>query len=150
MPRSGPEETELQLRVTLIDPPVGARFCVQRGKAEHVEPKIASGGDLTFNLSVRALTSDGPIRLRLLGPFVQGPPKARFVYICSGTLADQADSPWTRRAKVPLASITADLVDEIRRGRASRLGTRIAGRAKDGGPACATVELLGAGWEPER
>lgn len=72
-----------------------------------------------------------------LGPFVQGPRGARFVYINSGT-------PWTRRAKVHLSGITWAL---IRRAKGKPPETRFAGTARDGGPSCSTVPLLGGGWQ---
>lgn len=37
-----------------------------------------------------------------LGPFAQGPPAARFVYVDVGTYAGQKNTPWARRMKVPL------------------------------------------------
>ena len=82
---------------------------------------------------------------RLLGPFTQGPPAQRFIYICSGTCAGEADSRWTRRAKIPLTGITDALLAQWRKGSPACLEARIKGTAKDGGPACASVALLD-GW----
>ena len=144
------EEFELPLRVVLIEPPPGARFCLQRGKTEHVQHKVATSGEMAFDFTVRALTGSRSGPVRFLGPYTQGPPAARFVYICSGTLADQPESIWTRRIKLPLSSITTTQVEQILRGEGSRLEARIAGRARDGGPACATVPLLGGGWKAVR
>jgi hypothetical protein len=45
---------------------------------------------------------------------------------------------------LPLATITQKLVEQAKKG--AMLEARIAGTAKDGGPACATVPLLGGGW----
>ena len=82
--------------------------------------------------------------LNFLGPFAQGPVGGRFVYVNSGTLGGQPDSGWTRRAKVPLGGIAWSL---IQKAAGSIIEVRIAGTARDGGPACATVPLLGGGWK---
>jgi len=67
-----------------------------------------------------------------LGPFVQGPRGGRFVYVNSGTLAGQADSCWTRRAKVGLKEISWDLVVAVLANPSSFPEAKITGRAKDG------------------
>jgi len=134
-------EFELPLRITLIAPPAGVQFCLQRGSDELIGEVESTGADLSFDLSVRVdgkLADGSP---RFLGPFTQGPPTSRFVYIRCGTSAGQWGSPWTRRAKIPLTGITWPL---IRKG--TRLEARYAGTAKDGGPSCATVPLLDGGW----
>lgn len=141
-PTPRPNEITLPLRVVVNSPPSGIRFCVQGKLGEYLSPVRSTGADLVFEVTARARpTPDG---VRLLGNVVQGPPNARFLYICSGTSAGDTASPWTRRAKVPLGGITDALVKKA--GNGGRLEARIAGRAKDSGPACATVPLLGAGW----
>jgi len=67
------------------------------------------------------------------------------VYINTGVRAGQPDSCWDRRAKVPLGGITSDLIAAALAGDVA-LEARIEGTARDGGPACATVPLLGDGW----
>ena len=139
-------EKELTLRITILDAPPGVTFCLQKGDTELVAPAVSSDAPLSFDLSVDVRddsTQDGP---RLMGPFVKGPWNARFVYVNSGTLAGQADSPWNRRAKVPLSGITADLIRKAQEKPGALLEARLNGTAADGGPACATVTLLGKGW----
>lgn len=138
-------ETYLPLRITLFNPPKGVMFAVQRGKAELETPLMASGENLSFNFAVRVGDREDE-RPNFLGPFAQGPRGGRFVYVNSGTLAGQADSCWTRRAKVGLMGIGWDLVDQILAQPSLLLEAQIAGKAGDGGPACATVRLLGDGW----
>jgi hypothetical protein len=101
---------------------------------------------LTFELSVRIGNSQANGVPNLLGPFTHGPPAGRFLAIVSGTLAGQVDSCWTRGAKVQLASITWPLVEQAQAMPDAVIEARIAGTAKDGGPACATVSLLNGGW----
>lgn len=131
----------LRLRVIVEQPPAGVTFAVQRGRDELDPPFASSSSTVTFQFPVLVVDpiTDPP---RLVGEFTQGPPTARFAYINSGTYAGQADSCWSRRAKVTLTGITADLVKAALAKPDSALQTRIAGIAKDGGPACASVKLL--------
>jgi hypothetical protein len=63
----------------------------------------------------------------------------RFIYIAIGTSAGQ-HSEWSRRAKIDVHDIPADLLALAREGRT--LEMILPGRARDGGPACATVRPL--------
>lgn len=145
MPRPTTSEIELPLRIHVTSPPAGVVFCMQGKPGECLSPVRSTGDDLTFDVEVRAIASDPP---RLLGKVTQGPPAARFLYVCSGTYAGETSTVWARRAKVPLSGITRELIEKRQSG--ERLCATIAGRAKDGGPACASVKLLGAGWRWSR
>jgi uncharacterized protein DUF5990 len=140
----------LPLRITLINPPRGVQFRLQQGKADLVPPSSDSGETVSFDFTVNIANdrADGPPNFR--GPFVQGPPAARFIYINSGTYAGQADSCWSRRAKVPLSGIIWDLIEEALSKSSAVMEARIAGTAGDGGPACATVRLLDGGWKVQK
>lgn len=131
-------EQNVSLRIIVENPPV--RFAVQRGKNELLEATSATAKQQVFEFSVRARDdrSDGP---NFLGPFAQGPAGGRFVYVNSGAMAGEPGSTWQRRAKVPLGGITWSMIKK-----ASVIEARIEGTARDGGPACATVPLLGGGW----
>jgi hypothetical protein len=94
---------EIPLRIVLVSPPPDETFCLQGKPGELIDLKVSRGEDLTFDFSIRMEGSLPNGRPRFLGSLVQGPPSARFVYICSGTLAGDSSSCWTRRAKVPLA-----------------------------------------------
>ena len=134
-------DAELRLRIVVVNPPPGVTFALQRGKSDLVPPSRSTTKQLVFELTVRVREDGQP---NFLGPFAQGPRGARFVYVNSGTYAGQTNTPWSRRAKVPLTGITWPL---IRRAKAKPLEARFAGTGGDGGPACATVPLLGAGWQ---
>jgi hypothetical protein len=139
-------ERNLPLRITLVQPPRDVVFCLQSGKTEIVSPVRSVGDDLSFDFSVRVgQRPDG--QPNVLGSFAQGPPVGRFVYVNSGTSAGEADSIWTRRAKIPLAGITWLLIEEALAASDGILEARIAGTGKDGGPACATVPLHDGGWK---
>jgi hypothetical protein len=139
-------DRELPLRVTLVGPPPGVRFAVQQGKDEYLAPVRATADEIVFELSVRVRNDRPDGAPNILGPFAQGPPTSRFLYVNSGTMAAQPESVWTRRAKLPFATITWPLLEEALAGNAW-LEARITATARDGGPACATVPLLGGGWK---
>lgn len=138
---------ELPLRIVMESPPVGAAVALQRGatgKAVLVAPISISQDARVFDFSVTvsgAGTDGGP---RLLGPCVQGPPSGRFVYLNSGTYAGAPGAVDGRRAKVPLGGISWALIDALPAG--GCLEAHIAGTARDGGVACASVPLLPPGW----
>jgi hypothetical protein len=136
--------SELTLRIIVEQPPAGVDFALQKGRGnayETVQKQRSEGKDLAFEFQpvVREGVSDSMSALG--GPFVQGPPRQRFVYIDIGTCAGQADSCWSRRLKIPIDGITATMI-----GRRGVLETRVPGTARDGGPNCATVKDF-EGWK---
>lgn len=139
-------DRELSCRITLVEPPPGVTFQLQKGRHGLVPPSEAAAGSLSFDfhLRVREGRDGGP---NFLGEFVQGPPAGRFIYVNSGTSAGQHGSPWTRRAKVHLAGINWELVEAALSTPGGFLEARIAGTSRDGGPACATVPLLDGQWK---
>ena len=140
----------LLVRVEVAEPVAGVRLALQRGAtaaAHRLPPIIESSERIAFDFEIRIEGSLTDGRPRLLGPFVQGPPAARFVYLCVGQAAGQLRSEWNRRIKVPLGGLTWDQVRAA--GPGTRLTARIAGRGRDGSPACASVPLLAPGWRVE-
>ncbi|MGH9420510.1 MAG: DUF5990 family protein [Thermoanaerobaculia bacterium] len=139
------EDQQVSIRIIVENPPPGAHFAVQRGKDGLLNPKTSNPKQLVFEFDIRVRhdQSDGP---NFLGPYAQGPVGARFVYVNSGTMAGVLQSPWTRRAKIQLAGITWALTTQAM-DRGEFLEARIAGTARDGGPACATVPLLNEHWQ---
>ncbi len=137
---------QIPLRITVVDPPKGVEFRLQRGRSDLVVPTRVTRTEIQFDFTLRL----GPKRHRhptLLGEAAQGPPEGRFVYINSGRRAGQDDTCWDRRAKVPLQRITDRLIKNVLTANGGVLEARIAGTASDGGPACATVPLLGDTWK---
>jgi hypothetical protein len=134
-----PVADELRIRIRVVSPPPNVRFQVQRGKDGLVPPARRSSSSTDFEFAVRVGTQkDGSPNF--LGPFAQGPPDARFVYVNSGTLAGDAQSCWTRRAKVPLGGLGWTLIRKAR-STGGFVEAEIDGVARDGGPACASVPL---------
>lgn len=135
---------ELPLRIRIEAPPPGVAWALQLGRTDLLPP-ARSAAPLEFETTVRVVAGkDGALDLR--GPAVQGPRDGRFIYLTSGTRAGQFGSPWDRRAKVPIEGLRP-LLAQRRDGIAGVAGVAaIAGTGRDGGPACASVPLLGAGW----
>src|SRR6185436_5985427 len=137
---------EVLLRIVVVRPPRGVRFRVQRGRGALVPPTHEAADRLSFDFTLRVGTPQADGRPNLLGEFAQGRPHARFVYVNSGQRADQPDSSWDRRAKVPLGGITKAQIDAVLSMRGACLEASIQGTAPDGGPVCAAVLLLDPGW----
>lgn len=147
---------KLTLRIVIEQPPPGVDFALQKGSGgayDTVQKQRSSGKDLTFEFQpdlkegvsagMAALAASGKTRILTLGgPFVQGSPRQRFVYIDIGTYAGQADSCWSRRLKVPLDGIPARFI-----GVGGVLEARVPGTGRDGGPNCAMVRDF-EGWKP--
>lgn len=133
---------EVGLRLIVEHPVEGVTYAVQRGRDELLEPVLTQAERIVFELSLTVADLDARPP-RLTGPFAQGPPRQRFVYVNSGAMAGQEDSCWKRRAKVPLVDIDRELLVRVLRkdGVGSGLEAAIHGVAKDGGPACASVPL---------
>jgi hypothetical protein len=127
---------DLTLRIILADPPPGVVFSKQDAKSQPVDP-VRAEGDLSFDIPITLTPT--PNGLRPGGGFVRNDSRGRFVYIASGQAAGDCRTDWQRRIKVHLHDLPADLTG------GEMLAATIAGRAKDGGPACATVPLL-SGW----
>jgi hypothetical protein len=136
---------ELRFRITVLDPPRGVMFRLQRGRSELVPPSLETATSITFDFTLRVEPGAGGGPPRLLGPFAQGPPSRRFVYVNSGKRAGQADSCWDRRAKVQLGGVDASLIERAAAAAGAVIEAQIAGTGRDGGPACATVPLV-SGW----
>jgi hypothetical protein len=147
VPRPTKRVTEsLALRIAVIQPPPGILWALQLGQADLLKPTASSKSGIAFDFTVDVIPDDSVVGFRLGGPAVQGRAGERFVYLCSGAYAGQLDTPIGRRAKVRLEGITRRLIAASRARRGGTLEVQFAGTDSKGGPACATVPLLGKGW----
>ncbi|MBO9710390.1 MAG: hypothetical protein J7521_19480 [Caulobacter sp.] len=127
---------DLTLRIILADPPADVVFSLQDAKGRPVDPIVADASDLAFNIPITMTsTPEGPCPG---GGFVRSDSRGRFVYIASGAQAGDAASEWSRRIKIYLNDLPPAEAGQV-------LTATIAGRDRNGGPACATVPLL-SGW----
>ena len=137
---------ELTLRIVIEQPPPGVDFALQKGTGKlcaTVQRQRSDGKDVVFEFQPSLREGLSGIAA-LAGPFVQGPPRQRFVYVDIGTYAGQADSCWSRRLKVPLDGIPPKVIEA-----GGVLEARVPGTGRDGGPTCATVRDFD-GWKPAR
>ena len=129
---------EITLRIIVHRPVSGITMQVQRGKNELLPPAVLPEGSLAFEFPIAVdLSGDSP---NFLGPYTQGPKTSRFIYVNSGRQAGQFGTDCSRRAKVPLMSISADLVRSAGEKSGSLLETEFEGTGADGLPTCATVK----------
>jgi hypothetical protein len=148
------KELTIPLRITLHRVPADVRFALQYGKSgvnghpSLVPPTRTTSDSLSFDFDVRVDASKRGTP-RFLGEFTQGPADKRFVYVNSGQSAGQSGTFWNRRAKIPLTTITTDLIEKVQTGREMILEIEIEGTLKDGGPVCAS-HLSSREWHPVR
>ncbi len=135
-------DSDLAVRITVRRPLRGVTLALQRGRAELLEPSLSTSDAVVFDFRVRVGPMQSGAAPRLLGPFTQGPPAARFVYVNAGSSAGQLASRWNRRAKVPLAGITMAMIQAATQTPGGRVETEFEGTGRDGGPTCATVKPI--------
>lgn len=139
-------QPELSLRITVVDPSPGVWLRLQRGRTDLVDASSRTPAEVSFDFSVRIGSPQPDGSPTFLGPFTQGAPASRFVYINAGTSAGQSGTPWSRRAKIPLGGISQELVSAVLNTPGALLEVRYPGRGRDGGPTCATVHLSPGAW----
>ncbi|MES3035322.1 MAG: DUF5990 family protein [Gemmatimonadota bacterium] len=135
-----------RIRIILLSPPARVRWALQEGR-DHLVPPVRATADaviLESRISIGPRAADGTRPCR--GAAVQGKPGARFVYATSGTYAGDYATGTGRRAKVPLPDLSPALAAAWDAAPDHVLEARIAGSAKDGGAAAASVPLLDGGW----
>jgi len=101
---------------------------------------------VTFDLSVRVALPDAEGPVGFFGPFTQGPPRERFVYVNAGRHAGQTNSCWDRREKIPLTGIPTALIRHLLKSR-QRSGSGCRRPEPRRGPVCATVKLPPDAWQ---
>ena len=102
---------DIPVRVTVKQPLQGVVMRVQRGKDELLDPILTTPDGLVFEFDLTVdLSQQTP---NFLGKCSQGPKDARFIYVNSGTYARQHPTPWARRAKLSLMSVTREQIEDI-------------------------------------
>lgn len=139
-----------QLLLTVLAPPPGVVFAVQRGRAELLSPYASNGESIAFAITLQLGPALAGGSFNFRGAYAQGTPADRFIYLNSGVLAGQAASCWERRAKVKLADIPRPLVESAVGDPACAIEARILGTASDGGPICASVRPHAISWHLAR
>ena len=136
----------ITFRIILERPVVGVTYGLQSGSGNSykvLQKQVAQSGELIFEFDIPVKRSkEGSLVLH--GPFIQGPPASRFIYLDMGSYAGQTMAPVSGRLKVPLPNAPDDIIHATRNG--GSFVTRIAGtKAKDGSPIMGTVKPF-EGW----
>ncbi|MDO9434246.1 MAG: DUF5990 family protein [Hydrogenophaga sp.] len=137
---------ELQIILVLTAFPSGVSFAVQQGRDGLVQPYASTDESVSLAITVNLgpALADGSFNFR--GPFAQGTPAERFVYVNCGSYAGRPVSRWDRRAKIKLAGIPRHLVEAAAGDPDCAIEGRVPGTAKDGGPVCASVDPSSIDW----
>ena len=113
---------------------------------DHLEPAEDFGeGKLAFYFPLKVKKDSQTGRPSFLGPHAFGSPQERHVYICWCGDKDGERRPF-RRMKVPLKTVEWRQVEGLFHAEDEVLQAEVSAQAEDGGPACATVALVGEGW----
>jgi hypothetical protein len=88
-----------------------------------------------------------PSGLDIKGPYIQGPPGGRFIYLCWGTVDEGSGFKLFRRAKLQLDAVPTPVID-----RALELGMLVGQLGltdRKGNPVCAAVRPPAIRWSAE-
>jgi hypothetical protein len=99
----------------------------------------------TWTLNCTSAAS--PAGVDLKGPYIQGPPGGRFIYLSWGTVDDAQTFTLFRRAKLGLDAIPPAVIDSARR--LGMLVGRLGLTDAKGNPLCATVRPPVIEWSAE-
>jgi hypothetical protein len=137
----------ISLRICVVDPPPNILWALQLGQDEQGKPTSSTKARICFEFTIDVVEDSCVAGFRLRGPAVQGRPGQRFVYLRIGAYAGQVGAAAGWRAKIGLEGIDAKLLAAVHAKRSGVLEVQFAGTGPKGGPACATVPLLGSGWQ---
>lgn len=135
---------EINLTIILQQPLDGLQYGLQQGKGTEytiVQAQAGKGLNLTFAFTIQLKQTKGSISLA--GPFVQGTPGNRFVYINIGSYAGQHEAACSGRLKVPLPE--TDFQNALSGSSEEYWFCTVPGRTAEGKPVFATVKPFG-GW----
>ncbi|WP_041257293.1 DUF5990 family protein [Fibrella aestuarina] len=143
-------EAVFAFRINVEKPVAGAVYGLQKGSGndyETVQQQTASSEALTFTIALSAKrTKEGD--LVLYGPFCQGPPHNRFLYLDIGSYAGQGNAPFSGRLKIPLPKLADELSSAAVAGR-TLVATVYGTNEKTGRPVGGTGKPVD-GWKPDR
>ncbi|NEA68481.1 DUF5990 family protein [Streptomyces sp. SID12488] len=113
--------------------------------AELLDPKPGDAASATWTLECAAATS--PAGTDVKGPYVQGRPGGRFIYLSWGSVDDSGTFTMFRRAKLMLDAVPADVLDAA--APTGLLVGRLGLTDARGGPLCARVVPPRITWTAE-
>jgi hypothetical protein len=139
-------EYKVPLRIVVVDPPEDVYFCLADDEGNLVSVTRSTGADITFDFEAIVKANRRTGAPNFTGPFASGTPSKRFFYVNIGKSAGQEDSPWERRAKIWISDISWETVKEVASHPNKVLIARYMGKDKEGGPKCASIDLLDGTW----
>jgi hypothetical protein len=107
-------EHTLTFRVIVEKPVPGIVYGLQKGSGndyETLQKQLSDSRNLLFDFAI-PLKKNKEGNIVLHGPFIQGPPHAKFLYLDIGSYAGQCNAPVSGRLKVPLTDITEELIGQ--------------------------------------
>ncbi|QES51839.1 monooxygenase [Streptomyces venezuelae] len=113
--------------------------------AELLDPQPGDAASAVWTLE--CTTTASPLGVDVKGPYVQGRPGNRFVYLSWGTVDDAGAFSMFRRAKLMLAGVPARTLDAA--GHSGLLVARLGLTDACGGPLCARVLPPAVTWTAE-
>lgn len=119
----------------------------RRRSAELLDPQPGDAESVGWTLEVTVVESGaagGAPAWDLTGPYVQGPPGGRFVYLCWGTVTADGGFAMFRRAKLMVADIDSEVLGAA--ARSGRLTGRLGLTDAKGQPVCARVRPPAIHW----
>jgi hypothetical protein len=144
--KSKSKEYKVSLRIVAVKPPVGYKFWMQDDKGNKINLTQSKGEDITFDFEASVKENRNTGELNFSGPFAKGTSSSRFFYVNNeGRRAKIWISGGTKAYVVP-SPITWKMVKEVASDSSKVLMARYWGTGRDGGPNCATCELIDGGW----
>ena len=119
------------------------RLGIQKG--DRVIDDVGAGAtSATFLASIRVVRNPETGMLNFLGPYTQGTPQERFIYLCWG---ERKNESWDgfRRAKLPLRPLSPEVVEKALTDGQS-ITVVIDMRDSKGEPLCATIKSDKVAW----
>jgi hypothetical protein len=113
--RATVDTTVVTLRVTVDHPPSGpgVHFGLQDRSGRILGGVPTPPGGVTFEAEVRVTLQPGTGAPNFLGPFTHGSPANRHLYLSQ---AKPGEDGWAKRIKLPLASISREMIEAARNG----------------------------------
>jgi len=138
-----PDEVIIQIRCHNLpgcrfDQRTAVRLGIQKGK-DVVDDVPADTPDVIFTVPLRVERSSATGQPNFLGPFAQGAPRERFIYLCWG---ERQGDAWDgfRRVKVHLKHLTWEQVEAaLQQGQP--IGFSFDMTDAKGGPSCGSLNL---------